>query len=248
MTEHMQHPSVSEPILAPNQFELSVPRNSQGERIGTGAIVEPLRPGLPGETVRGAILKAIFRADRSMQALHGVAEQTVNRTGLSYVTGEEQAQIEARKLQRTQVSTAEQGSDAQHTQLVEADKQQTERALDATRSALQSLAAQTESERAQPQDRNEEAKQPAESKAQVSEPETEQLFVGGKKGEGGVPITVPKNYTSEDITRAMQAAGFEGYRFSPSWTLHGLGIHGRDIWRAVKKARQASASHAPTQK
>src|SRR3989442_10565968 len=138
MSETMSHAPVSEPVLAPNQFELSAPRNEKGERIGTGAIVEPLRPGLPGETVRGAILKAILRAGRTMQAPRGVEEQVVNRTGLGYVTEQERRQFEARKQLGTQKPAAEQGSGAQSPQLMEADKQQTERALDATRSALKS--------------------------------------------------------------------------------------------------------------
>src|SRR5438270_488315 len=84
MKETMQHPPVPEPVLAPGAFELFVPRNGKGERIGTGTIFEPLRPGLPGETVRGAILKAIFRACRSIQEPEGyqvrLAEQQRQRS------------------------------------------------------------------------------------------------------------------------------------------------------------------------
>src|SRR6266568_2668919 len=96
MTEAMQNPPMLEPVLAPGAFELSVPRNAQGERVGIGAIAEPLRPGLPGETLRGGILKALFHAGRSMQAPRGVAEQPVNRSGLGYVTERERAQLAAR--------------------------------------------------------------------------------------------------------------------------------------------------------
>ena len=70
------------------RFELPVSADAKAARV-TGAMVEPLRSGLPGETVRGAILEALFRAGRRMQAPHSVAEQ-------------ERAQFEARKPQERQ--------------------------------------------------------------------------------------------------------------------------------------------------
>src|SRR5437868_589798 len=110
MAETLSHAPVPEPVLAPGAFELKVPRNAQGERIGTGAIAEPLRPGLPGEAARGAILKALFRVSRNMQAPRGVAEHTAHRTGHSFVTEKERA-----------MAASQRQPDAEPTELAQAD-------------------------------------------------------------------------------------------------------------------------------
>lgn len=234
----MIHQPVPEPVLAPGAFELSVPRNDKGERIGTGAIVEPLRPGLPGEKVRGTILKAIFRAGSSMQASRGIlAEQAEKRTGISYVTEQERALPAARKQETQALAPAQSQPDIETTQLLQADKQQTERALAATRSALNSeAAAQAEPVKPQPQERNEEAKQPAGAKAKETETEPVK-FYHAKDGHLLFTLQLPKGgkYTTADVNRAARAAGIN-YTYSPAWTPGGWRMRGRDIWQAIKKA------------
>ncbi len=249
MQETISHAPVPEPVLAPNQFELSAPRNAQGERIGTGAMVEPLRPGLSGETVRAAILKTLFHAGRTMQAPRGVAEQAENRTGQSFVTEQERAQFAARGQETETPVPTQRQPDAETSQLLQVDNQQTERALAAARSALNSeAAAQRGTARPQPQDKNEGAAQAAKSKVQ-KEPETETITIRSVK-DGHVigSFVAPKNATSAELNRAAQAAGLD-YEIRPSWTtLHGLGIHARDIGAALKKAWQAATPPEATQK
>src|SRR2546428_4536333 len=94
--ETMTHAPVPKPVLAPNQFELAAPRNEQGERIGTGAILEHGRlGGAATETVGGTLMKAFTRTTRPMQTPRGVAEQAEKRTGHSFVTEQERAMAAA---------------------------------------------------------------------------------------------------------------------------------------------------------
>ena len=207
-------------------MEVATPRNERGERIGIGAILETRRPGANMENVGSAVMKALSRATRSMQAPRGVAER--EREAFAPRTQEVQTPIAAHRQ-----------PDAETTRLAQVDKQQTERALDATRSALKSeVKAQAKAARPHSQDRDEGTTRPAEGKAQEPEPGTTQLILVSRSNGSRTEITVPENYTTEDINRAMQAAGFKGHEFSPSWTPQGLGIRGRDIWQAVKKAWQ----------
>lgn len=251
MSETMQHPPIPEPVLVSGAFELSVPRNAQGKRIGTGAIAEPLRPGLPGETLRGTTLKALFHAGRSMQAPRSLSEQTVNREGLGYISKHEQAQFETREQQGIQATSATQESDAQLTQLVEDDKQQTERALETTRSALQNPATK-QAETAQPkhQDRKEEVMQPAEAKAQRLEPEIEQFYLRSRSDGSLIPITLPRNHTLKDATQAIRSLGgnFSDYEAAYTWTPRGLYARFKDMWQIIKKVFEASAPPAALQK
>src|SRR5260221_12664572 len=184
------------------RFELPVSAEAKAAGV-TGAIVKKRGPGLLGETGSGAVMKALFRADRSQQVSRDAAERATNtQFGLGYVTDSERAQLEAIKQQRKQAPAAEQGSGGGNTQLMEADRQQTERALDATRSALKSeVAAQADAARPQPLDGNEGTTRPAEGKAQEPDPqqETEQLTMVDRKSGRKTILTVPKNYTSEDI-------------------------------------------------
>ena len=202
----MQHPPMPEPVLAPGAFELSVPRNAQGERIGVGAIAEPLRPGLPGERLRGSILKAILRASHSMQAPRDIAEQ-------------ERAQFAARAQEAQASTSVPRQPNAEATQLAQADRQQTEKALDATRSALKSeVAAQGEPAKPQPQDRNEGAKQPADKKEKKPQQETELIhFYSRRDGHELFALQLPRKYTTADVNKALKATGIN-YTYSPEWT------------------------------
>ncbi len=241
MSETISHAPVPEPVLAPNQFEIQVPRNDKGERIGTGAIIEHRRP-MSAETVGGALLKALSRATRRMEEPRGsvsVAEHAKKHTGLSFVTEQERTQFAARTQQERQTpAVAQVQPDAETTHLVQADRQQTEQKLDATRSAIKNMAAKP-----QPQDKNERAAQPAERKAQ-KEPETTEVYLRDKKGNTVETLTLPKNYTRADLTRAIQSLGgkFADYEAVYDWkTPQGLRTLFKDMWKATKKAWQASA-------
>src|SRR5712692_5450733 len=129
MSETISHAPVPEPVLGSIQFELSAPRNEKGERIGTGAIIERGRPGASSERVGSALLKAIIRATRPMEAPRGIAEQAANRTGYSFVTEQERAMAAARQQEAQAPAPAQSQPAAETTQRLQADRQQTEQKL-----------------------------------------------------------------------------------------------------------------------
>jgi hypothetical protein len=122
MSETISHTPVPEPVLAPNQFEISVPRNLKGERIGTGAILEYRQPGRSSGRLSNELVRALFHAVSPTQSLDRLAEQAERRTGKGYITDQERVQFTSQANQEA---------------LVQADREQTQMKLDVTRSALQ---------------------------------------------------------------------------------------------------------------
>jgi hypothetical protein len=221
-----------------NEIASTIPRNVKGERIVPGAILEQRGRPFSGENVGSAIMNALTRATRPLEASRGsisVAEHAEKRTGLSFATAQEK-QAAAVRIQERQA----------------ADREQTQQKLNTARSELQRVTA-AQAEHAKPQQRQSrtnEASQPAERKAKEQEPEMETITIRSVK-DGHVigSYTAPKNATQAELNRAAEAAGLD-YRISPLRTAlnkFSIGISAKDLWKAWEKAWQASEPPEATQ-